>query len=262
MKLTTLFATTILIAAMTACSNNDNNDGGSGSALMVNPSNVFTGKRPTAGGNITSITYDEQGRVSKMETSDYGTVTFTYRQTRSGESDVLMTAANGQFSYSFQIGGNGFAKSCSEYDKEEDETINWTFRYNNDGQLTYVENAGEDIYDITYTNGDITNVAYEDPNEPEFNEKWVVRYTSSTIATSIENKGCLMFFDETFGIDLDEMALGYYAGLLGKATRHLPISYSGGQESEADFQWTLNDEGYPTVLKYKDYLWETITIAW
>lgn len=262
MKPIKIFTVAILSVAMMACSNDDNNDGGSGSASMVNPSNVFTGHKPTASGGITSITYDEQGRVSKMETTDYGTVTFMYGVTRSGEADVMMTAGNNQFSFSFKIGSNGFAKSCSEYDKEEDETINWTFRYNSAGQLTFVEKAGEDIYNITYTDGDITNVAYEDPSEPEFNDKWTVKYTSSTVANPIENKGCLMFFDETFGIDMDEMALGYYAGLLGKATKHLPISYYGDQESEADFQWTLNDEGYPIALKYKEYQWDMITIAW
>lgn len=260
MRLTTLFATIILLPVMISCSNNDdNNDSGNGNASMVNPSNVFTGKKPTAIGGITSITYDEQGRVSKMESTDYGTVTFTYGRTRSGDSDVLMTTGNGQYTFSFQIGSNGFAKSCSEYDKEEDETINWTFRYNDSGQLIYVEKSGEDIYNINYANGDITNIAYQDPSDPESDEKWKVNYTSSTVTTPIENKGCLMFFDDTFGIDMDEMALGYYAGLIGKATKHLPISYGDDQESEADFQWTLNDEGYPIALKLQ---WEKITILW
>ena len=39
-----------------------------------------------------------------------------------------------------------------------------------------------------------------------------INYTTGEITVPIENKGCLMLFDTTFDIDMDEMRYAYYAG--------------------------------------------------
>lgn len=64
-----------------------------------------------------------------------------------------------------------------------------------------------------------------------------------------------MLFDETFGIDMDEMIYAYYAGMLGTATKSLPVSYSyttyesGITDTDIEsFDWTLNASGLPTSL--------------
>lgn len=258
-----------LLAGFTACSNDDNNDdgngndgGGKGDASMVTPSNVFTGLKPTQSADILSITYDSKGRVTHMVTADGEGFTLTYAQTRDIENqgDVQMVGHNSTFY--FQIGSNGFAKNCMQYDAEEDETIYWTFGYTEDGHLNYVENKGEDIFKLTYENGDVAKVEYEDPSEPEFNGNWTVAYSSSSVPAPIDNKGCLMLFDTTLGIDLDELGYAYYAGLLGKATGHLPLSFDGSQSSESEFQWMLDSNGYPTELKYKEGSWDSYKFAW
>lgn len=260
-----------MLAALTACSSNDDNgngdNGGSqntgGNASLVSASKVFTGKKPVAVGDIESVTYDDKGRVTKMKTAEYGEVTLTYGVTRSGEDNVQMTAGNGQFSFNFTIGSNGFAKSCVEHDSEVEGQLDWQFEYDADGRLTNINHVGEDNYKLTYTNGDITTIVeIQDNVDGQTNDTLTISYTSSKVPTPLENKGCLMFYDETFRIDMDEMAIAYYAGLLGKGTAHLPISYKGYDNSEADNEWTLNKDGYPTSLRYLLNGWQTKNFKW
>lgn len=71
-----------------------------------------------------------------------------------------------------------------------------------------------------------------------------IKYTDATVTTPIVNKGCIMMFDECFGIDMDELQIAYYAGLLGKATKNLPVA-----NDDNTFTWTLNSNGLPTQLK-------------
>ena len=62
-----------------------------------------------------------------------------------------------------------------------------------------------------------------------------------------------MMFDELLDVDMDEMIYAYYGGMLGKATKHLPLAGhytydNSGNTTEQNFSWTLNDNGYPTEL--------------
>lgn len=85
----------------------------------------------------------------------------------------------------------------------------------------------------------------------------------------IANKGCIMLFDDMFQIDMDEMSVAYYAGLLGKAVKNLPVGYEeksieGGDEytySEV-FHWTLNSNGLPTEFWDGDDRYDLVTFTW
>lgn len=81
-----------------------------------------------------------------------------------------------------------------------------------------------------------------------------------------------MFYDEIFGIDMDEMWFAYYAGLLGKATKHLPVkdyyiaNFANYEDYEdvIRFTWELNTNGFPislSVLSEKGYS-ENCSIVW
>ena len=76
-----------------------------------------------------------------------------------------------------------------------------------------------------------------------------------SLSTPIENKGCLMMFDELLDVDMDEMIYAYYGGMLGTATKHLPLRmhapYAHDSFSDYDFKWTLNSNGYPIKKKKK-----------
>ena len=71
-----------------------------------------------------------------------------------------------------------------------------------------------------------------------------------------------MLFDYTLGIDMDEMQYAYYAGLLGKATKNLPVKLvDNDNENRIDnFTWTLNSNGYP--ISFKRDLTVAYSFAW
>ena len=58
-----------------------------------------------------------------------------------------------------------------------------------------------------------------------------------------------MLFDKTLGIDMDEMQYAYYAGLLGKATKNLPVKLVDNENDTDNFTWTLNSNSYPISFK-------------
>ena len=68
-----------------------------------------------------------------------------------------------------------------------------------------------------------------------------------------------MFFDDTFDIDIEELQYAYYAGLLGKATKHLPVRSIDEKNEVSTFRWTLDSNGYPTRFSEGD---DTKRISW
>ena len=70
--------------------------------------------------------------------------------------------------------------------------------------------------------GDLNGDGIIDSND-EWEYSAAIDYTTDNITAPIENKGCLMLFDEILDVDMDEMIYAYYGGMLGKATKHLPL---------------------------------------
>ena len=50
-----------------------------------------------------------------------------------------------------------------------------------------------------------------------------IYYTSEEIVNPIENVGCIMIFYIEFNVNLGYIEYAYYAGLLGRATKNLPV---------------------------------------
>lgn len=250
--LLTLCSTTLFVG----CSDDDDNDGKEPEVGgKIDPSNVFTGKLPKSYAG-SAVTYNSDGLVEKIN-SDDEVVTFTYPSTKTRAEDkkrvVRMTIYDSHYPeygtgiFDMTIGDNGYVESCKEtndLDSEVDET--WVFGYNSDGQLNYMMRSENDNRKtrITYTNGDITKV--EETSDIDEHYSGTVSYG----ANPIENKGCIMLFSKVFSIDIDEMQFAYLAGLLGKATKHLPVGYtdtSYENGSKYDFAWSLDSNSYPVT---------------
>ena len=113
--------------------------------------------------------------------------------------------------------------------------VMWNFA--TEGHLVVMKRSESDgeITNITYKDGDVVKtstryVASGDLNGDgiiDSNDEWeysaAIDYTTDNITAPIENKGCLMLFDEILDVDMDEMIYAYYGGMLGKATKHLPL---------------------------------------
>ncbi len=247
----------------------DNNDepnaGGSESGdnvVLVNPSNVFTEATPKSVMG-TSVTYNEAGLVTEMRTQDGKVMQFVYgtkliSRTTDADKTVSMTVTEEdgyKFVLNMEIGDNGFVKYCEEIEPEG-EMDYWWFGYNEDNQLNYMKRSegGNEVTNITYEGGNITKVSMYSEEDGE-SADFTISYTSEAFPNMLDNKGCILLFDETFGIDMDEMKYAYFAGLLGKATKNLPVfcketsSTDGWQDEE--YTWTLNADKLPIVLEIK-----------
>ena len=227
------------------------------SFIVGKPSNIFSNVSPKIVGKY-SIYYDEQGRVSMVtERGEY-----TFRKAffdyspadRDCDVRIDITEENygEMISLHVSLNKNGYAEYVSEI---EDNRIDedWKFEYNSNGQLIKMvrSEGGSETTTVTYQDGDITKVVQE--------SKFDDCSTSSTIeygTEKIENKGSVMLFDEMLCIDMDEMGLAYFAGLLGKPTSHLPqsnksIDYSSGGykiTTYKSFSWSLDANRLPVSV--------------
>lgn len=279
MKTTRLFCLLTLIftgLTFSSCSDDDNkNDNGNGNdgsgsvsdsvSTTFGPKNVFTGDLPKIIDGST-IKYNSDGLVEEISDSRRKT-TFEYQsKTKStGNITTVIMKYNDfdqptdSYTVKFTIGSNGFASSASKIDSDSTIFENWELKYNSDGLLNYMKNNDDednDIYTITYDQGNLTGIkiAPDNKNEKSDTTYQTIEYTSEIHPNGIENKGCIMLFNFTFYTGLKEMSTAYYAGLLGRATKKLPLKNierkSDGDENTTEFNWTLNEKDYPSKLSY------------
>ena len=230
-----------------ACSDEENTEETSVDPVTINPSNVFVNGLPKEAEGLTFI-YNTDGlltSISEKEGSDR--VSFDYSTLNQSKVQMVIYGTYGTYILDMKIGDNGFVSDCVESGPDGSDT--WNFGYTASGNLNYMKRSEGGA------EGNITHVTMQSDDERMDCD---ISYTTGEITTPIENKGCLMLFDATFGIDMDEMRYAYYAGLLGKATNHLPLSNS--EDGDEDFfDWTLNANGFPTSLSAG---YETIEFTW
>lgn len=240
-----------------SCSSDNDDKSSPDTPVVVGPSNVFTGLTPKSVMG-TTFTYNSNGQVIEILTQDGDKYKFTYGSgltTRVTNPDNTIRVESEEYIFNLEIGNNGFIKYCEQTKKWKNEIDTWEFGYNSDSQLNYMKRSEGDneVTNITYSNGDITRVRMHAEDDSRVKDDYVIEYTSESVTNKIENKGCIMLFDQTFGIDMDEFWVFYYAGLLGKATKHLPVSQTdmlddGPYKTEL-YTWQLNSDGYPVLLQ-------------
>ena len=212
----------VLGATMTFTSCGSNNDELKGEVVEtgteVNPLRVFTGGMPVSFAGAT-ILKNIKGQVSTIQSEDE-MVTFEY-------------------------------KDMSTHASEAQPQETWDFTYNNDGQLLTMlrSEGGNKKTTIKYQDGNIVETATTSAVYSDHKHSYKIFYTSESALPPIVNKGCLMLFDKTLGIDMDEMQYAYYAGLLGKATKNLPVKLVDNENDTDNFTWTLNSNSYPISFK-------------
>lgn len=185
-------------------------------------------------------------------------VSFKYNNTKTRAIVVpnvfMKVERNGDTTiYRMYLNNNGFVRSCMIEQKENTKEDTWYFAYNDNDQLTNIIHSADDYKKFTLT--------YKDSNISEIETKTIVSqtttrkkdtckvaYTSDTTPAPIVNKGNIMLFNTTFGIDIGAMKYAYYAGLLGKATKDLPVQLINKSSNKTNFTWTVNSNGFPTAM--------------
>ncbi len=254
-----VFATMAMIVS--SCSN-DNDEPASGEeTIKVDPKTVFTQGVPKKVGDMV-ITTDANGLVTKIVDGDEVT-TFSYEGAGSRANVSIPTNYDMSFAvkstdpndddetYTFYVNLNeqGFIKYAYEVNTEtgqSPEVEEWWFEYNDLGQMTKMKRTEGDneVTTITYdANGDITKVTVID--DTNYTMTCTIGYGSSLTP----NKSGIMLYDMVYRIDMDEMAVAYFAGLLGKGTTNLPASaveVSPYETRNFTYTWALNSNQMPT----------------
>lgn len=285
MKMFRMLAASMLSAALclgfTACSDddeNENGEGGGSTVTVVKPSEVFKGGLPKSAAGM-SITQNKEGLVTSIIGEDGEKVVFEYffAETKADatkdRAKITVTDDEGDVTeLNLQLNSNGYVEYCNSIDHagtSDASEFTWEMKYDADGHLIEMrrsEGSGE-LTKITYKDGDAvkTSTSYMGGGDMngdgvlDGNYEWedgaIIDYTTGEIATPIDNKGCLMMFDELLDVDMDEMIYAYYGGMLGKATKHLPLAMRDADDTSVElsnYKWTLNSDGYPTQLLIKD----------
>lgn len=285
MKMFRMIAASMLSAALclgfTACSDddeNENGEGGGSTVTVVKPSEVFKGGLPKSAAGM-SISQNKEGLVTSIIGEDGEKVVFEYffAETKADatkdRAKITVTDDEGDVTeLNLQLNSNGYVEYCNSIDHagtSDASEFTWEMKYDADGHLIEMrrsEGSGE-LTKITYKDGDAvkTSTSYMGGGDMngdgvlDGNDEWedgaIIDYTTGEIATPIDNKGCLMMFDELLDVDMDEMIYAYYGGMLGKATKHLPLAMRDADDTSVElsnYKWTLNSDGYPTQLLIKD----------
>ena len=253
-----LFVITLGCSALISCGNDNKTiePDKPTTPTEVNPLNVFTGGVPLSYGEY-NILKNVKGQVSAIQANNGDEkTTFEYMESTSNNANtpnVVMTleSKDEKLVLNLFLNKEGFVKHCDETEYHRDDLSQketWDFTYNNNGQLlTMFRSEGNERTTIKYEAGNIVSTTEKAVNGTQ-NKTHKVYYTSQSVPSPIVNKGCIMLFDTTLGIDMDEMQYAYFAGLLGKATKHLPARLVGNEGEEERFAWHLNASGYPTSM--------------
>lgn len=259
----------LALATITSCDDdstpNPDPQPGTGIETPVDPSNVFVSGTPRQAAGFT-IKQNAKGQVSEIlyanEKYVFSYFTTTTRTVNQTDYDMAVAVTGDErddaFTFYFKLNEMGFVEFAYQKYADGSEPGRWWFKYNKEGQI--VEMRRSEDYETTliaYNNdGDIVNVEVSDG---KWKDTSVIKYTDAQNNTPIENKGCIMLFDDCFDIDMDEMAPIYYAGLLGKATKNLPISSeetstddSGTHKETQTFSWTMNTNNLPIKFVSKE----------
>ena len=244
---------------LSSCSNKNDDDWiieGWPDPVTIDLSKVFTNGMPKEVDSMT-IQTDDNGLVTGIKTKEE-TVSFKYNNTKTRVIVIpnvfMKVERNGKATvYIMYLNNNGFVRECMIEQKENTKEDTWRFTYNDNDQLINIIHSADDYKKFTLT--------YKDSNISEIETKTIVSqtttrkkdtckvaYTSDTTPAPIVNKGNIMLFNTTFGIDIGAMKYAYYAGLLGKATKNLPVQFIDKNGNKTNFTWTVNSNGFPTTM--------------
>ena len=256
-QLALMVTLTVGTTMMASCSkdNSDEPEQKMVNGTDVNPRNVFPLGLPKKISELV-LTLNEKGQLIQLaEPNDDERITFEYKDVALGSTQapqVILTETDepDKHVYELYLNRDGFVTHAKETHYRNDHIAGkatWDFAYNADNQLKDAKCSTDKKHIVLeYQNGNVvktTTTAAGKPTE-------VTTITYATASTRpIENKTGVMLFGATLDADLDYLEAAYYAGLLGKPSKSLPLQ-SEKSGDKANLKWTLDSNGNPTALDH------------
>ena len=256
-QLALMVTLTVGTAMMASCSkdNSDEPEQKMVNGTDVNPRNVFPLGLPKKLSKIV-LTLNEKGQLVQFsEPNGDERITFEYKDVALGSTQapqVILTVTDepDKHVYELYLNRDGFVTHAKETHYSNDHIIGkatWDFAYNADNQLKDVKcSADKKHIVLEYQNGNVVKTTTTTVGKPT--EVTTITYATAS-TRPIENKTGVMLFGTTLDADFDNLEVAYYAGLLGKPSKNLPLQ-SEKSGNKATFKWTLDGNGNPTVLNY------------
>ena len=256
-QLALMVTLTVGIAMMTSCSkdNSDEPEQKMVNGTDVNPRNVFPLGLPKKISKIV-LTLNEKGQLIQLaEPNDDERITFEYKDVALGSTQapqVILTETDepDKYVYELYLNQDGFVTHAKETHYSNDHIIGkatWDFAYNADNQLKDVKcSADKKHIVLEYQNGNVVKTTTTTVGKPT--EVTTITYATAS-TRPIENKTGVMLFATTLDADFDNLEVAYYAGLLGKPSKNLPLQ-SEKSGDKATSKWTLDSNGNPTALDH------------
>ena len=223
LKFLTFALATALTLGVASCSddNDEPNPNPGNENGTVNPSTVFAAGLPTQVGDAV-ITKNADGLVTKIVDGDQ-TITFDYTPAKSRAAvniptdyDMTMNVEWGNdedgVDFYIKLNKQGFIEYAYEVDEDKvdgDTAEEWWFKYDVNGRMVEMKRTEGDneITTVTYNaEGDIIAVKVSDDDTPNGKMQCTITYTDASYTTAIANKSGMMLYDDSFRIDMDEMA--------------------------------------------------------
>ena len=256
-QLALMVTLTVGTTMMASCSkdNSDEPEQKMVNGTDVNPRNVFPLGLPKKISELV-LTLNEKGQLIQLaEPNDDERITFEYKDVALGSTQapqVILTETDepDKHVYELYLNQDGFVTHAKETHYRNDHIAGkatWDFAYNADNQLKDVKcSADKKHIVLEYQNGNVVKTTTTTAGKPT--ELTTITYATASIRP-IENKTGVMLFGATLDADFDNLEAAYYAGLLGKPSKNLPLQ-SEKSGNKANLKWTLDSNGNPTALDH------------
>ena len=256
-QLALMVTLTVGTTMMASCSkdNSDEPEQKMVNGTDVNPRNVFPlGLPKKISENV--LTLNEKGQLVQFsEPKSKDRATFEYKDVALGSTQapqVILTETDepDKHVYELYLNRDGFVTHAKETHYSNDHIIGkatWDFAYNADNQLKDVKCSTDKKHIVLeYQNGNVVKTTTTTVGKPT--EVTTITYATAS-TRPIENKTGVMLFAATLDADFDNLEAAYYAGLLGKPSKNLPLQ-SEKSGDKATFKWTLDSNGNPTTFNH------------
>ena len=256
-QLALMVTLTVGTTMMASCSkdNSDEPEQKMVNGTDVNPRNVFPLGLPKKISEIV-LTLNEKGQLIQLaEPNGDERITFEYKDVALGSTQapqVILTETDepDKHVYELYLNRDGFVTHAKETHYRNDHIAGkatWDFAYNADNQLKDVKCSTDKKHIVLeYQNGNVVKTTTTTVVKPT--EVTTITYATASIRP-IENKTGVMLFGATLDADFDNLEAAYYAGLLGKPSKNLPLQ-SEKSGNKAPSKWTLDSNGNPTALDH------------
>lgn len=256
-QLALMVTLTVGTTMMASCSkdNSDEPEQKMVNGTDVNPRNVFPLGLPKKISEKV-LTLNEKGQLIQLaEPNDDERITFEYKDVALGSTQapqVILTETDepDKHVYELYLNRDGFVTHAKETHYRNDHIAGkatWDFAYNADNQLKDAKCSTDKKHIVLeYQNGNVVKTTTTTVGKPT--EVTTITYATAS-TRPIENKTGVMLFGATLDADLDYIEAAYYAGLLGKPSKNLPLQ-SEKSGDKATFKWTLDSNGNPTALNH------------